>query len=120
MSSSTDISSFVRGLDQGRRRIARATREAAQEHAQKVLAKAVYYCPKGESGNLAASGEIGQIKLSGDAVSIDVGFTAPYAAIVHEDLTAAHDDGQAKFLERAQRELPLAPFVANKIRQALT
>lgn len=33
-----------------------------------------------------------------------VGFTAPYAIYVHEDLTKHHDNGRAKFLEYAIRE----------------
>lgn len=32
-----------------------------------------------------------------------VGYTAPHALAVHEDLTASHDDGKAKFLEDAIR-----------------
>lgn len=34
-----------------------------------------------------------------------VGYAAPYALFVHEDLQAQHEHGQAKFLERPTREL---------------
>jgi hypothetical protein len=36
--------------------------------------------------------------------SIRVGFNAPYALIVHEDLTAHHTNGVAKFLEIPLRQ----------------
>lgn len=32
-----------------------------------------------------------------------VGYSAPYAVYVHEDLTKKHSNGQAKFLEQASR-----------------
>lgn len=36
-------------------------------------------------------------------VEVVVGYSAPYALIVHEDLEAHHDNGQAKFLEQPAR-----------------
>lgn len=36
--------------------------------------------------------------------SIDIGYTAPYAIYVHEDLQANHTVGQAKFLEQPLRQ----------------
>ena len=38
-------------------------------------------------------------------VKVAVGYTASYAAQVHEDLQAFHPEGQAKFLEQPAREL---------------
>lgn len=32
--------------------------------------------------------------------SVEVGYRAPYAVFVHEDVTAKHRNGQAKFLEK--------------------
>ena len=37
--------------------------------------------------------------------SVTVGFTQRYAIYVHEDLEAAHTNGQAKYLEQPAREL---------------
>lgn len=37
-------------------------------------------------------------------VSVPVSFSAKYAIFVHEDLTARHTNGQAKFLEQPARE----------------
>ena len=36
--------------------------------------------------------------------AVEVGYTAAYAAFVHEDLEARHETGEAKFLERAVQE----------------
>ena len=36
--------------------------------------------------------------------SLMVGYSAPYAVYVHEDLQARHTNGQAKYLEQPQRE----------------
>lgn len=46
-----------------------------------------------------------------------VGFAAPYALIVHENLQAHHTTGQAKFLERPMREM--ASSVAESVRRAV-
>jgi|HubBroStandDraft_1064217.scaffolds.fasta_scaffold131066_2 hypothetical protein len=37
--------------------------------------------------------------------SVTVGFTQRYAVFVHEDMEAAHTNGQAKYLEQPAREL---------------
>lgn len=51
-----------------------------------------------------------------------VGYTAPYAAFVHEDLEAHHDDGQAKFLEQPARQMraQLRKVVADEMRHGAT
>lgn len=41
----------------------------------------------------------------GDDVSVIFGYTANYAIYVHENLEAAHTNGQSKFLEQPFREL---------------
>lgn len=40
----------------------------------------------------------------GDDVSVSVGYTAAYALYVHENLTAHHPVGQAKYLEQPARQ----------------
>jgi hypothetical protein len=37
--------------------------------------------------------------------SVEVGYRAPYAVFVHEDVTAKHRNGQAKFLETPARSM---------------
>lgn len=49
-----------------------------------------------DTGNLRSSAFI---KAAKDKVSI--GYTAAYAFVVHEDLEAHHEVGEAKYLERA-------------------
>lgn len=47
------------------------------------------------SGELVESGYVRSL----DPQSVEVGFAAPYAAMVHERLDVQHETGQAKFLE---------------------
>ena len=54
------------------------------------------------SGALRASGFVEPPIVAGTQVSVTLGFggtAAPYAVIVHEDLTKRHTVGQAKYLE---------------------
>lgn len=54
------------------------------------------------TGALRASGFVAPPQISGNAVAVVMGFggpAAPYALIVHEDLTKRHPVGQAKYLE---------------------
>ena len=41
---------------------------------------------------------------TGRDCNIEVGYSAPYAIYVHEDLEVAHQNGQAKFLEQPARQ----------------
>ena len=55
-------------------------------------------------------------------LSVAVGYTAGYALRVHEDLTAFHRNGQAKFLEQPFRELAkdLWAIIVNAIKAGKT
>lgn len=72
-------------------------------------------------GNLRASGHVrGPFFEAGD-IAVRLGFGGPavqYALIVHEDMTARHTVGQAKYLELPviQNAPKMAPFVAMHIR----
>ena len=68
-----------------------------------------------DTGALRASHEVSQPTIGRDiSVTISVGgVAAPYAVIVHEDLEAFHDDGQAKFLESTILESK--PYLAARI-----
>lgn len=73
-----------------------------------------------DQGPLRASGHVEEPVIDGSTVSVTVGFGGPagignhenetndkdvgYAVYVHEDLTARHDDGNAKYLENPALE----------------
>lgn len=50
---------------------------------------------------------------------LDIGFSAPYAVYVHENLQAAHLVGQAKYLESAYRSPAVQQQMRDALRQAL-
>lgn len=63
-----------------------------------------------DTGALRASGTVEAPRFAGHTASVRLGFggpSAPYAVIVHEDLTKRHPVGQAKYLE-----IPLRARVA--------
>jgi hypothetical protein len=48
--------------------------------------------------------KIQALSLKGNSIAnAEIGFSAPYAARIHEDLTLFHPNGEAKFLEKAYR-----------------
>lgn len=59
------------------------------------------------------------VKASGMRKTI--GHNTDYAAAVHENLSAEHAVGQAKFLETAMRknQAKLAPFIAARVKRAV-
>jgi hypothetical protein len=52
-----------------------------------------------DTGALRASGRVTLIGAVGPKFIVELGYHTNYAAAVHEDLTAAHPVGKAKFLE---------------------
>ncbi len=70
-----------------------------------------------DTGELKASG---YVRLEGDGVNTKafVGYSAPHALMVHEDLKARHEQGHAKFLEKAARQnrAKILELVAQKAR----
>lgn len=53
-----------------------------------------------DTGRLKASGTVLPPEKGGTKVSVEFGFGTDYAVFVHENLTASHETGSAKFLER--------------------
>jgi hypothetical protein len=110
-------------------RLAGALREAAAgairvEH-ERIMTTAKRRTPV-DTGALRASGHVQptRVEAGGRLVSVG-GFggpAAPYAVVVHEDLTARHPVGQAKFYEtsvlEAQRDM--AERLAAHIRRHMT
>ena len=79
--------------------IEKAAREALRDTAKEVLARAKENVPV-DDGGLRRSG-----KIRVDDLSVMVRFTAPHAWLQHERLDYKHDDGGAKYLERAVDEV---------------
>lgn len=69
-----------------------------------------------DTGALASSGYVTEPREAGNDVNIGLGFggpAAPYALVVHEDLSAFHEVGQAKYLESTLVES--APYIAQRV-----
>lgn len=79
------------------------------------LTEARYRTPVA-TGALRASGYVAEPQITERQIDIEIGFggpAAPYALYVHENLSAHHKVGQAKFLESVLMES--APFMAARI-----
>lgn len=79
--------------------------EAITEEARETLDNAKARTPF-VTGNLRDSGRI-EVGIDPAGITVEVKFggaEAPYAVFVHEDLSAEHPIGQAKFLETAAAE----------------
>jgi hypothetical protein len=79
----------------------------------RIAADAVQRCPV-DSGELRASVFVKPTAGHG----VEVGFSAPHAAYVHERTDLHHDEGEAKFLEKAKNAAAstLASDVAAMVR----
>lgn len=69
-----------------------------------------------DTGTLRNSGHVQPPERTADGVSVTMGFGGAaddYAIVVHEDLEAFHDDGQAKYLESVLQES--APHLLERI-----
>lgn len=99
---SVDISELVRGLEEARRRVMEVAAGALVVFATMVIGNSQQLTPV-DTGFLAASGTWSDARIEGggNAIVVDVGHNAVYAAAVHERLGAAHKVGQAKFLSTA-------------------
>lgn len=59
-----------------------------------------------DTGALRGSGHVDAPQMSADSATVQLGFggpSAPYAVYVHENLSARHPSGKAKFLEGAMQ-----------------
>lgn len=94
------------------RRVRGAEEQALQDLADAVLQAAQQAVPVDE-GDLRRSG-----KVTVKGRTARVSFSGPYAVRQHEDLTAKHDRGSAKYLETPGNEVVrrALPRVAAKLR----
>lgn len=142
---SADPSAFIRSLDPSGpifARVLAAGRRALKQFAQHVIGQAQQLAPQspsnqyipgirkpqilnprwtGHTGFLRDSAFVMEVEWDGVRLTVTIGFGAEYAVYVHEDLTAQHTNGQAKYLETAVRnnQHKLAEFVMAAIRQEL-
>jgi hypothetical protein len=72
---------------------------ALYQEAETIMTKAKELTPV-KSGFLRGTGHPEPPVMQGDAVTVTLGFGTDYAVYVHENLTARHPVGQAKFLEQ--------------------
>lgn len=119
MSVSADISAWLTAAQKAKEADIAAARSAVDEFGKKVLGDAQQLCPV-DTGFLQGSATSSPAKIEGNGVTKDLGFNASYAIFVHENLTAHHDVGQAKFLETSiKRNYPqMDGFVASWIAAA--
>lgn len=98
---------------------AKAARKALYQKAEEVAAKAkAPGMTPVKTGNLRSTIHVEPIQAGQSEYSIVAGGpAAPYALYVHEDLTARHPNGQAKYIERPFLEV--LPTVAPAIGAAL-
>jgi hypothetical protein len=76
--------------------------KALYREAEYIMSDAKQLCPV-DTGNLRASGHVTQPEVTGESVSVVLGFGGPavkYALPVHERLDVHHPNGQAKYLEQ--------------------
>lgn len=77
-------------------------KQAVTGTAQTVLKESQRIVPV-DKGTLKASGQVKEPKVDADGIEVEItygGAASKYAAIVHEDMSARHKDGQtAKYLE---------------------
>lgn len=96
-----ELSLFARKLESAARTSPKLLAGELYRQASLILtASQQTYVPV-DKGALRASGFVEQPIFLGNSISVTLGFggsAAPYAVIVHEDLTKRHTVGQAKYL----------------------
>jgi hypothetical protein len=102
--SSCDVAPFIAACQKSVERLRQRALAGMNEFAQMTMGNAQERCPK-LTGDLAASGKAEPAVISGDIITVLMGFSMDYAVYVHENLDAFHPNGEAKFLERAMLEM---------------
>ncbi len=97
--------------------------EALYAEAELIMTESKRECPV-DTGALRDTGHVEQPEISGDQVTVQMGYggpAAPYAVYVHENLTAQHPVGKAKYLEDPVNEAkPTLPTkMARRLRNGM-
>lgn len=111
----TGIEKVQRRLQQLAQRIPNEVARALYEEAQIERTESMRRTPV-DTGALRGSHHVTGPEIRGREISVTIevgGAAAPYAIQVHEDLSAFHRVGQAKFLESTILES--APFFASRV-----
>lgn len=120
VSASVDINNFLRGLEDAKGKARDAAEKAVEKFAWHVIGDSSQLCPV-DTGALAASGTVGDVKVTGEQVTAVIGHNTDYAAAVHERLDVHHPLGQPKFLAKAiENNVPkMAGYVIDEVKKAL-
>lgn len=94
------LNDVFRELDKVTRTVTADALQGATEAGGQILEIAQRNCPV-KTGRLKNSGYVHVL-----GYEVEIGFTADYAATVHEDTSASHDTGEAKFLETPFKTAP--------------
>jgi hypothetical protein len=115
-----DVTQFVKNLQARRKAVEGAALLSVDIFGEHVIGDAEQLTPV-LTGTLAASGTTEPATIRGNQISKTMGFNTIYAAAVHENLTARHAVGQAKYLEAAMRRNgpKFNPFMANRLKPIL-
>ena len=117
----------VRGIQNGLTELHRAMRakgaQGLYEAGQMIVTDAKRRVPV-DLGNLKGSGYVTAPTATPGGTNVEVGFGGPaadYAIYVHEDLSAHHPVGEAKYLENAVEAKAPAAFahIAKRVQEAL-
>lgn len=87
------LEGVLRELDRVTKTVTADALEGTTEAGGQILEIAQQNCPV-KTGRLRNSGYVHVL-----GYEVEIGFSADYAATVHEDTSAGHDTGEAKFLE---------------------
>jgi hypothetical protein len=91
---------FARKVEQATEELKRRAAKALVREAEAVMADSKENYVPVDTGNLRNTGVVLPAVIDASGVSVEMGFSADYAAVVHEDLTAQHPNGEAKYLTK--------------------
>ena len=98
----TGVASVEAGLLKGHAAVVKAVAGAVLDEAEAIMARSKeHFCPV-DTGVLRASGIVLPPEIVGSHIDVQMGYggnASAYAEEVHENLSAHHPVGQAKYLE---------------------
>lgn len=103
---------IAEALEAMAREVVEASGRASWDTAVEVMADAKSQTPV-DTGRLLASAEVGGPYVENESASSEVGYSAPYAAIVHENM----EDRHPKFLENSV--MAIGPRLRNAVLKEL-